>query len=71
MGHSPYQPSLPASLPSMAPYEFGRIKAEEQFDDEDVLGHYQLSYPPLTGVDMASAHVNSSISSHHFHKFSS
>lgn len=58
MGHSSYLPSLPASLPSMSPYEFGRIKAEEQFGDEDVLGHYRMGYPPLTGVDMANAHVN-------------
>lgn len=67
MGHSPYLPSLPVTLPSMAPYEFGRIKLEEQFDDENVLGHYHMGYPPLTGVDMANVHVNLSDSSYHLH----
>ena len=51
-------PSLPASLPSMAPYEYGPTKEEACFDDDDVLSHYHMGYRPLAAIDMANAHVS-------------
>ena len=53
-------PSLPASLPSMSPYEYGPPKEEGHFDDEDVLSQYHMGYHSLSSVDMASVHVRPS-----------
>lgn len=56
-GHSLYLPPLPATLHNASPYEMGPAKEGNGFD-EDMLGHYNVAYPPLAGVDMANAHVN-------------
>lgn len=59
-------PPLPATLPSMSPYEFGPAKEGAWFDDEDILSHYNMTYPPLAGVDMTNAHTPPLSHSHSF-----
>ena len=51
-GQPLYLPPLPVTLPSMTSYEPGTVKGENLFDDDDMLGQFNIGYSPLTGMDI-------------------
>ena len=76
-GQSLYLPPLPVTLPSMSACEPSLAKNENVFDDDDMLGQYNMGYSPLTGMDIPTSqsyqdsniHVNHPEYNFHFQWF--
>ena len=49
---SPYLPSLPTTLPSMAPYDPSPVKSSHFFDDRNAMNQYNVGYTPFTSMEL-------------------
>ena len=58
-GHSLYLPPIPVTLPSISPYELGPIKSENPFEEEGMISHFNMGYPPMTGMDAGGPYQDS------------
>lgn len=43
----------------MSHYELGPIKSENPFEDEGMLGHFSIGYPPLSGTNAGGSYQES------------
>ena len=53
-GQPLYLPPLPATLPSMSSFEPNFLKGDSLFDDEDILGQFNMGYSPLTAMELSA-----------------
>ena len=73
-GQPLYLPPLPVTLPSMSSYELGSAKNDCLFDEDEMLNPYNMSYTPLSSMDIpttqsyqdSNVHVNHPEYSFHF-----
>ncbi|KAL6718085.1 hypothetical protein ACLMJK_004170 [Lecanora helva] len=55
-GQPQYLPPIPTTLPSMEQYELGPSKGNG-FLDEEIMGHYDSGYTPITSMDLPMQHT--------------